>query len=308
MRSRISPAKYANTASGVIRSPLSATAAPRWICSRIRMSPAAQPSARVQARSTIAASPDPSSSAAASSRVKRKSSGADAGERLVRDQSRERGGRFDPADQDHVHPDRDLLQPMTAARASALPSASCRLSNTTHGAGGQPREELAEPAPTEAGEIAPVLVGEERQRRRLRAAERRCREAEKVEERRRIAVAGVDVVPDRVEPPRVEVARHDNALLPAPGAPVIQSAGCSRCSSSSRNRRSRGLTRYSRGRVSLASRVRGALRSRAEARDSSRAGRSRRAPSPWGPRAGVPLRRDATATRCSTARSQQPSA
>ena len=210
MRSKISPAKYANTASGVIRSPLSASDAPRWICSRIRMSPAAQPSARVQARSTIAGSPAPSSSAAASSRVKRRSSGPMRASGLVGNEARERGGRLEAADQDHVHADRDLVHHGRARLGPAL--GLVQVVEHDHGAGGQARKELAEPAPPEAGEIAPVLVGEERQRRCLRAAERRCGETEKVEERRGIAVARIDVVPDGGEPPRIEVAREQRAF------------------------------------------------------------------------------------------------
>ena len=102
-----------------------------------------------------------------------------------------------------------------AARASARAAGLVEVVEHEHAARGHAREELAEPAAREAVQVAPVLVGEEREPPGLLPAEAAAGEAEVVEERPRIGVARVDVVPDRVELPRLEVARHEHRLAAA---------------------------------------------------------------------------------------------
>ena len=141
---------------------------------------------------------------------------ADADDRLVRHQARELRRRLGAADDDHVHADRDLLEPGRERRPDlGRPGRLVEVVEDERGAGGHAREELAEPAAGEAVEVAPVLVGEERQRPRLLPAEAAAREPEVVEERRRIGVARVDVVPDRGELARLEVARDEHRLAGA---------------------------------------------------------------------------------------------
>ena len=140
----------------------------------------------------------------------------DADDRLVRHQAGELGRRLGAADDDHVHADRDLLEPGRERRPElARPGRFVEVVEHERSAGGHAREELAEPAAREAVEVAAVLVGEERERPRLLPAEAASREAEVVEERRRIGVARVDVVPDRGELARLEVARDEHRLAGA---------------------------------------------------------------------------------------------
>jgi hypothetical protein len=138
--------------------------------------------------------------------------GGDPHDRLSGHEPREFVRRLGAAGDDHVHPDRDLLQGRGECRAAlAAPPGLVNVVEHEHATGRHAGEELAEPPAREAHQVAAVLVGEERERREL-PAEARAGEAEVVEEGRRVLVTGVGVVPDRRGLARLEVARDERAL------------------------------------------------------------------------------------------------
>ena len=143
--------------------------------------------------------------------------GADAGDRLVRHQPRElRCGGSGRLITMTLTPTGISSSPVAnAARASVEPPASWRLSSTSTlpaGMRAKSSRNQRRAKPFRSRRYSSVKSGS---RRGLLPAEAAAGEAEVVEERRRIGVARVDVVPDRVELPRLEVARDEHRLAAA---------------------------------------------------------------------------------------------
>ena len=115
----------------------------------------------------------------------------------------------------------------------------------------QCREEIAEEAANEAREVLLRLRRELRQRRRRLAGELLRGDAQVMQERRSVGVAGVVLVPEVTPVARLEIARDERGLAGARRA-ASQTIGRVAASSSSAKRRGRGSASYSLGRVSLA--------------------------------------------------------
>src|SRR5262245_16786889 len=79
----------------------------------------------------------------------------------------------------------------------------------------QGRVEIAEEAASEARQILLRLRSEDRERRRLFAGETLRSDAEKVEERRGVRVAGVELIPEMTPPARFQPARDQRGLASA---------------------------------------------------------------------------------------------
>ena len=127
--------------------------------------------------------------------------------------ARELGRRRRAGEHDHADAFGDLLQALRERRA--LQCGGARLVEVVEHdqrVRGQQGEELAAERAREARQVLLPLGGEHRQRRSAVADELDRRQAQVMEERRRVAVAGVDVVPQVRQAPRLDVARDQRRL------------------------------------------------------------------------------------------------